>query len=172
MYCPKCGAYNDNENIWCVHCGHGKLPSINATMEETITEKDGEAPLTEGVKSTYNDVLTTDDNIKIETKKAVENVCIETPGCQWQVQKKDVKDYLVMSIISAVFGSVIFGVIAIIFSALTKSENEVSNYVKAKEYSSKAKLFSIIALIVGISKYIFAIALVAMFISGSFFYLF
>ena len=157
MYCPKCGAYNDNENIWCVYCGHGKLPVITET--ENLDK--------ENVFSTPEN----EDSIA-EVYKEPEKVRVGVLNCQWKVEKNEAKDHLVMSIISAVFGSVIFGVAAIIFSATTKSENESGNYDKAKDYSSKAKLFSIIALVVGASKYIFALALIALFISGSFFYLF
>ena len=171
MYCPKCGAYNDNENIWCVYCGHGKLP--------VITEKENSE------KENGSDTPETDDTINTTCKNMETIECIENvtgtkkakvhggdSGCRWKVEKNEVKDFLVLSIISAVFGSFIFGVAAIIFSAMTKSENEAGNYIKAKDYSAKAKLFSIIALVVGASKYIFAIALIALFISGSFFYLF
>lgn len=170
MYCPKCGGYNDNENIWCIYCGHGKLPVI------TETEKSDEDILSmpkneESIEEVYQEPEKI-ENIENATEEKEEKVCAGVSGCQWKVKKNKVKDYLVLSIISAVFGSVIFGIAAIIFSALAKSEVEAGNYDKATNYSSKAKLFSIIALIVGASKYIFALALIALFISGSFFYLF
>lgn len=161
MYCPKCGAYNDNENIWCVYCGHGKLPVI--TEIEDKSEKDIYS-MPEGAEKV--------DGIGGGTEQNEKNIDVGLSGCQWKVAKKEVKDYLLLSIISAIFGSVIFGIAAIIFSAMTKGENEAENYVKAKDYSSKAKLFSIIALVVGASKYIFAIVLILLFVSGSFFYLF
>lgn len=171
MYCPKCGAYNDNENIWCVYCGHGKLPVITKT-EELTKENICSTPEQEGPMVATCREQEKVENLGNESEQNQENVRVGVSGCQWNVAKNEAKDYLVLSIISAVFGSIIFGVAAIIFSAMTKSENEAGNYVKAKEYSSKAKLFSIIAIVVGASKYIFAIALIALFISGSFFYLF
>lgn len=171
MYCPKCGAYNDNENIWCVYCGHGKLPVVTET-EDSDKEIVSHTPENEETIAEACNEPETVDTIEYVTEQKEEKVRVGVSGCQWKVEKKEAKDYLVLSIISAVFGSVIFGVAAIIFSAMTKSENEAGNYIKAKDYSSKAKLFSIIALVVGASKYIFAIALIALFVSGSFFYLF
>lgn len=171
MYCPKCGAYNDNENIWCVYCGHGKLPVIteteNSDKENVFSTPENEDSIAEVYKEPEKV-----ENIENVTEQKEEKVRVGVLNCQWKVEKNEAKDHLVMSIISAVFGSVIFGVAAIIFSAMTKSENESGNYDKAKDYSSKAKLFSIIALVVGASKYIFALAFIALFISGSFFYLF
>ena len=46
MYCPKCGTFNDNENIWCINCGHGKLPtafvrSQTIQQPQTIKTPDG-----------------------------------------------------------------------------------------------------------------------------------
>ena len=161
MYCPKCGAYNDNENIWCVCCGHGKLPIVSETEDKS--KKDIYRMFDGSEKVDCTDCEINQNN---------ERIRVGVSGCQWKVEKNEAKDYLVLAVISAVFGSVIFGVAAIIFSAMTKNENEAGNYDKAKDYSSKTKLFSIIALIVGASKYIFAIALSALFISGSFFYLF
>lgn len=170
MYCPKCGAYNDNENIWCVYCGYGKLPVITEIeipdRENVFTTPKNDDTIAEIYKEPEN---VEDIENAIEKK---EKARIGMPGCRWKVEKNKAKDYLILSIISAIFGSVIFGVAAIIFSAMTKSENEAVNYDKAKDYSSKAKLFSIIALVVGASKYIFAIALIALFFSGSFSYMF
>ena len=161
MYCPKCGTLNDNENIWCVYCGHGKLPVLCETEE-----KHEETVYPTG-KNTENTNHGSD-----ETGLKEEKVYVGASGCRWKVKKNEAKDYFVLSIISAVFGSIIFGIAAIIFSALTKNENEAENYDKAKGYSSKARLFSIIALVIGASKYIFALILIALFVSGSFFYLF
>ncbi len=171
MYCPKCGAYNDNENIWCVYCGHGKLPVITEA-ENSDKENVSNTPETDDTITTTCKNTETVERIENVTGTKEEKVHVGVSGCRWKVEKNEVKDFLVLSIISTVFGSFIFGVAAIIFSAMTKSENEAGNYIKAKDYSSKAKLFSIIALVVGASKYIFAIALIALFISGSFFYLF
>lgn len=45
MFCPKCGAYNDNENLWCVKCGYS-LKSIPREMKtERVSEivQDSEA---------------------------------------------------------------------------------------------------------------------------------
>lgn len=171
MYCPKCGAFNDNENIWCVYCGHGKLPFItqtqNSEKENVCSTLKNQDTIAEDYKEPENV-----ENIEDTTEQNEENVRVEVSGCHWKVEKKEANDYLVLSIISAVFGSIIFGVAALIFSAMTKSENEAGNFVKARNYSTKAKLFSTIALVIGASKYIFVIALLALFISGTFFYLF
>ena len=171
MYCPKCGAFNDNENIWCVYCGHGKLPVITETKNSDKENVCSTPQNEDTIAEVYKDPEKV-ESIDGTTEQNEENVRIEGAGCHWKVAKNEVKDYLVLSIISAVFGSVIFGVAALIFSAMTKSENAAGNFIKAKDYSSKAKLFSTIALVIGASKYIFAIALIALFISGSFFYLF
>lgn len=171
MYCPKCGAYNDNENIWCIYCGHGKLPVLTET-ENSVEKSVSSTQINEDLIVEVDKGTEMAENIEDVSEQKGEKVRVGVSGCQWKVEKNEAKDYLVLSIISAVFGSVIFGVAAIIFSAMTKNENEAGNYDKAKDYSSKTKLFSIIALIVGASKYIFAIALSALFISGSFFYLF
>ena len=63
--------------------------------------------------------------------------------------------------------SITFGVAAIIFSAMTKAEKAAGNITKAQVYSSRTKMFAIIALIVGAVKYIFAFLLISVVAAGA-----
>lgn len=60
-----------------------------------------------------------------------------------------VPDYFVLSIIS-VFFCLPFGIPAIFYAAKAKSFRDTGNYHLALEFSGKAKLFTFLALILGI----------------------
>lgn len=47
MFCPKCGAYNDNENLWCVKCGY----SLKSIPQEMKRERAGETVQNSGAQS-------------------------------------------------------------------------------------------------------------------------
>ena len=172
MYCPKCGTLNDNENIWCINCGHGKLPTVTPRVDEQ------NIPVAEPEKENFTVVVEekfdTENNANEpmpETSEPAFNASVEgkvKSGYDWSVRKKEIKDYFVWAILAAVFCSVTFGIAAIVFSAMTKAEKSVGNTAKAEVYSAKTKLFSIIALIVGIVKYVFAFIMIAVVAAGIF----
>lgn len=189
MYCPKCGAYNDNENIWCINCGYGKLPDGTVNGQKIVQPQTVEADDNPTEVQTASEVLeayaavektseTFTDNIQINeafaqaaeepdsTAKTEGYVPPVRPRYEWEIKKKVVKDYFVWAVLAAVFCSITFGVAAIIFSAMTKAEKASGNTAKAEVYSEKTKLFSIIALIVGIVKLGFVVLLLSVFTSG------
>lgn len=132
MFCPKCGNNNNDLNLWCIRCG---------------------CRLEESQKNTENTVV---EEISVER----ENESVLTPVAETSTDEqkpKKIKDYMVWSIISAVLGSIAFGIIAVIFSGLTMTEIAAGNTERAKEYSDKAKLFCLISLAIAIVKVIFIV---------------
>ncbi len=133
MFCPKCGNNNNDLNLWCIRCGC-KLEKIKEDTEaldiaQSTTENEPEYAAE--INATANDT---------------------------NVQKSNkIKDYMTWSIISAVLGSIVFGIIAVIFSGLTKTEFAAGCIDKAGLYSDKAKLFCLISLAIAIVKVIFII---------------
>ncbi len=140
MFCPKCGMKNNDENSWCIRCGN-KLDFVFADEKKLDDESvGGGAEVTERREPIY-----------VETEPVTEPKKQYGNGDSSNEPKK-IKDHFVWAILSAVFGSVIFGVLAVIFSGLTQSEQSSGNVKKAEEYSSKAKLFCVIATIIGAIK--------------------
>ena len=60
-----------------------------------------------------------------------------------------VPDYLIPSILATLFCCQLFGIIAIVFSALASGEKSTGNYQKALNYANNAKTFLIIAAVCG-----------------------
>ncbi len=183
MFCPKCGTFNDNENIWCINCGHGKLPTISEKPQTTpqagISDRQQsevqtaaevmQAAFTEknsATNTSENSNLHIEDNPKSDVFSSNGVKPASSYGCKWKVNKKEIKDYFVWAILAAVLCSITFGVAAIIFSAMTKAEKAAGNMIKAQVYSSRTKMFAIIALIVGTIKYIFAFLLISVVAAG------
>ena len=144
MFCPKCGTNNNNENVICSKCGYS-FDNIPQNIKDEAAAKSAE--YTENIKTD-----TSADAIHGE----VYNSSPRPAG------KGRIKDYFVQSILVAIFCSVAFGAAAIIFSGLTSTERTVGNLAKAEIYSEKTKLFCIIALALGIVKYLFVAIVVIM----------
>lgn len=133
MFCPKCGAYNSDENLWCVKCGYGlnEIPSAAADAgAERAEEKNRETPPRQTV---YH-------------------------ASQIPNKPKKIKDYLIPSILVAVFCSVAFGAAAIIFSGMTQAELYAGSSDKAEAYSAKSRMFCWIGFAVGVVKLLTAAA--------------
>lgn len=133
MFCPKCGNNNNDLNLWCIRCGC-RLQEIKENTQ-TVDIAEGSA---ENEAEYVAEVNTTENNTIVQKSKGI-------------------KDYMIWSIISAVLGSIVFGIVAVIFSGLTKTEFAVGSMDKAREYSDKAKLFCLISLAIAIVKVIFII---------------
>ena len=62
----------------------------------------------------------------------------------------NVPDYLVPSILVTLFCCQLFGIIAIVFSALASGEKSSGNYQKAMGYANNAKTFLIVGVVCGV----------------------
>jgi uncharacterized protein YqhQ len=62
----------------------------------------------------------------------------------------NVPDYLIPSILATIFCCQLFGIIAIVFSALASGEKSAGNYQKAMSYANNAKTFLIVAVACGV----------------------
>ena len=113
-----------------------------------------------------SDILRIEDNPQGDAFSSSGAKPASNYGCKWNVNKKEIKDYFVWAVLAAVLCSVTFGVAAIIFSAMTKAEKTAGNMIKAQVYSSRTKMFAIIALIVGAIKYIFVFLLISVVAAG------
>jgi len=136
MFCPKCGAFNDDSNLWCIKCGW----HIASVDSEVVFENNHNENVQKNIISE-----------KIKKEKKSKN----------KAKTAKVKDYLVASIIAAVLGSVAFGIVAVIFSGLTQTELAAGNMQKAAGYSEKARLFCWISLGIGLVKLVFIILMIA-----------
>lgn len=153
MFCPKCGAFNDRENLWCIKCGYN-IESIPEAMRGTQTD--------DANRSVYNDGKYSEDTV-VHTGAVVRTGAGK--------KSKKVKDYFVQSILVAIFCSITFGVAAIIFSGMTQVEQKVGNREKAESYATKTGMFCWIALAIGIVKYLFVIVfIIAMKISAPYYF--
>ena len=142
MFCPKCGSVNDDLNKWCTMCAYSfeeKQKTAEDAVEETY------------VKSVpdYIDETAEDEN------------------CRCEQEKTEIRHYMGWSVIAAVLGSVVFGVVAVIFSGITKTELAVGNTDKARIYSEHTRLFCLVSLSVAIVKVIFIALALAIFFSMS-----
>ena len=61
----------------------------------------------------------------------------------------NVPDYLVPSILVTIFCCQLFGIIAIVFSALASGEKSSGNYQKAMSYAKNAKTFLVVGVVGG-----------------------
>jgi len=150
MFCPRCGNNNNDLNLWCTRCG--------CRLEDI---QDNTAPVS-----------------IVETVAENEPECVEnapvTEGNACEQKSKKINDYMMWSIISAVLGSIAFGIVAVIFSGLAKTEFASGNLDKMKEYSDKAKLFCLISLAIAIVKVVFIILTltIAVFMASMPFYMY
>ena len=143
MFCPKCGAYNVDENLWCVKCGYNlnEIPSAAANAG-------------------------TAGSAEQKTDAEPRQTVYRAPHIAQKPKK--IKDYLIPSILVAVFCSVAFGAAAIIFSGMTHAELCAGTSEKAEAYSAKAKMFCWIGFAVGIVKLLTVAAFfIAAFLSAS-----
>ena len=132
MFCPRCGNNNNDLNLWCIRCGC-RLEEGHENTENTSAQE-----------------ISVDSEAEGTAAPVAENAASEQ-------KPKKIKDYMTWSIISAVLGSIAFGIAAVIFSGLTMTEITAGNTERAKEYSGKAKLFCLISLAIAIVKVIFIV---------------
>ena len=146
MYCPNCGGLNENSYNNCIHCGK-YIADINKTLiKNEEDEIKSFEPIPETEKESVQAEKTEAFERKIPDKKyynSVFNQYVDKP-----------REYLVLSIIATVFGSIAFGIASIIFSVMTRIENNCGNIKKASVYSSNAKMFSIISIVIGVIKFL------------------
>ena len=155
MFCPKCGTFSENDNNWCVKCGY----NFSEIPEELRGGAQGESENAAEVKRSG------EQSSWQAPSGAAGGFSAVSPAAK--AKPKTVKDYFVWAILSAVFLNVAFGAAAIIFSGLTQAEKACQNLKKAQVYSEKTKLFCIIALCIGVAKYVFVgLFLMLVFIGG------
>ncbi len=161
MFCPMCGMKNNDENLWCIKCGINleQLTSANEPAPETVNPE----PVFEATSDAAECAC---DAAPIADAEPV--TVYTEPEVKQGEKPKAVKDHLVWSILAAIFGSIIFGTVAVIFSGLVQTERGTGDIQKAESYSSKAKLFCIIATSIGIAKAIFIVLLIAFIVAVAF----
>lgn len=143
MVCPRCGKNNDDLNKWCIECGY-MLEEKPENTESAVCEDS----IAEGVPEYITEAIINENNT-----------------CEQKTKK--IRHYMGWSIIAAVFGSIVFGIVAVIFSGITKVELASGNIEKAEAYSKHTKLFCLISLSVAIVKVIFIILTLMIFFSMS-----
>lgn len=144
MFCPKCGTQSTAINDVCPKCGYdfGLIPEhLKERETDTVYETE-----------TVGNVFTAEANAA-DTKNRAE-------------KEKPISAYMLRSILLAVFGSIVFGIAAVIFSGMTQTELKSGNTEKAREYSEKTRMFCVISLIVGIVRYLFAGAIIVFCLLG------
>lgn len=163
MFCPNCGASNDESYNNCTMCGR-YIADINkeilrkkeSASDNSVNEYTDDKPLSSDIPATSKISLDIPNESNSVTEKrygeSIYRQNIKKPG-----------EYLIFSLICAAFGSLSFGIAAIVFSAMTRAEFFAGNIKKAEIYSNKTKLFCIISLIIGVLKYIFIIGILLIF---------
>lgn len=61
----------------------------------------------------------------------------------------NVPDYLIPSVLATLFCCQLFGIIAIVYSAMASGEKSTGNYQKAMSHANNAKTFLIVAVVCG-----------------------
>ncbi len=164
MYCPNCGAHNENTYNNCTSCGMyiadiNKNERANKTPDAEVFEEKKEYVAPE-VNTAFESVNEGNSFFKeeeperhIPEKKYYEAI--------YRQYVKKPKDYFILSILCTIFGSVGFGIAAIVFSVMTKAEINAGNIKKAGIYSQNTRTFCIFSVIIGIVKYVFAAMIIA-----------
>lgn len=134
MYCHEYEKNNGEEGQNCLEEALCDNKTGNKTSDMHGTEA------TEGINQRTYKVL--DDRTKSFYK--------------WAVKEKEIDDYLFRALVAAAFFSITFGIIAVVFSGMTKAEKTAGNSVQAAVYSEKARLFSRVSIAVGCVKYLFS----------------
>ncbi|MCL2349121.1 MAG: CD225/dispanin family protein [Planctomycetaceae bacterium] len=62
----------------------------------------------------------------------------------------NVPDYLIHSVLATIFCCQLFGILAIVFSALASGEKSSGNYQKAVSYANNAKICLIVCVVCGV----------------------
>lgn len=155
MYCPNCGAQNEETYNNCISCGK-YIGDINKNLRarqeaQEIDEKNEpeiifSLPKKEEPQAEF-------ESFKEPEKTAPEERKYSEPVYRQYV--KEPKKYFILSVLCTIFGSLGFGIAAIVFSVMTKAEICSGNIKKAKIYSENTKMFCIFSIVVGIIKYIF-----------------
>lgn len=174
MYCPNCGAYNEDSYNNCTSCGR-YIGDINKCTEDKKEDlpKDNATPDTQQIDEENNEQKSGNffsDYEKYSKASPQNNESFEKPNFKrtestgyYSERKRNIytqytklpKDYFIFSIICAVLGSMIFGLAAVVFSVMTKAENAEGNIKRAAAYSVNAKRFCIISVVIGVIKYAF-----------------
>ncbi len=156
MYCPNCGAQNENTYNNCTSCGM-YIADINKKERE---KQEQPLDINEEVEPAVEEVLedTTQYKEPEPERHTPEKKYYEAIYRQYV---KKPKDYFVFSILCTIFGSIGFGIAAIVFSVMTKAEINAGNIKKAGIYSQNTRTFCIFSVIIGIIKYVFAAIIIA-----------
>ena len=151
MYCPNCGAQNEETYNNCIFCGK-YIADINENLRRKRETQDAVEPETVEVIPNIEDVIKPEGFKEPENEGIPEKKYSEPPYRQYV---KEPKKYFILSVLCTIFGSLGFGIAAIVFSVMTKAEISSGNIKKATVYSENTKMFCIFSVLVGIIKYIF-----------------
>lgn len=163
MYCPNCGAFNEESYNNCTSCGR-YIADIN---KEIIRQKENTSePVIQNSETVVSEIKQIPVTPITITEKATDN-SQDYPKQQERkygesIYRQNIKkpnEYFIFSIICAALGSIAFGIAAVVFSAMTRAENISGNISKAGVYSEKTKIFCILSAVIGVLKYIFIIGI-------------
>lgn len=79
------------------------------------------------------------------------------------------RNYLVWSILNAIFCSLPFGIAAIVFSSMTRDANDIGDFNAASKNSKRALIFNVIALVIGLISFILLFIFIVILIIGSYY---
>ena len=179
MYCPNCGTYNEDSYNNCISCGK-YIADINKNLRQQTTAATAEQEQSEKtyyaqpeeVKNQAFEVQAdsaTEESAKAYVPAVAENLSEEkkqTPDKKYyeaiyrQYVKKP-KEYFILSVLCTIFGSIGFGIAAIVFSVMTKAEISAGNIKKAGIYSQNTRTFCIFSIVIGVIKYLFIIIMIS-----------
>jgi hypothetical protein len=120
VFCPKCGASNQDSARYCSGCG-GQLPNL----------------ADEGRDARWNAPK------RVQAEASSTQALGPGPG-------GPVDAHLLQSILVTICCCQIFGIVAIVFSALAMGKNSEGDYAKAEEYAKKANTWAIWGAVLGI----------------------
>lgn len=191
MYCPNCGTYNEDSYNNCVSCGK-YIADINKNVKPSGAGLDITGEISAGTDidihgETKQPAEETKPNSDRAEVSAYQNADIEerqedmssdnageekkhTPDKKYyeaiyRQYVKRPKEYFVASILCTIFGSLGFGIAAIVFSVMTKAEVNSGNIKKAGIYSQNTRTFCIFSIVIGIIKYLFVFFMLIRFFS-------
>ncbi len=173
MYCPNCGTYNEDSYNNCISCGK-YIADINKNLRQQTTAAAVEQEMpektfysqAEDVKTQTSDIQDTvkpyipavEENLSEEKKNTPDKKYYEAIYRQYV---KKPKEYFILSILCTIFGSIGFGIAAIVFSVMTKAEISAGNIKKAGIYSQNTRTFCIFSIVIGVIKYLFIIIMIS-----------
>ena len=180
VFCPRCGKHCFSDNKFCERCGYkvGVFSALINEIDELQADKQQESvvpPVVDEVEPVNGECVTpeTDEANEAESKLVFEesnpeeetNVLpvAENVEAVKDMEEEKINNYFALSIWSAMLFSFVFGICALIFSAMTQTEQKIGNLDKAKIYSEKTKMFCRFAIAVGIAKLVVVVAAILAF---------